>query len=233
MVHLYHRYTCTADKRAAIEYPSDVRVFYGVSTVRVSCGIPSHTPHRRTHTLLHIGGVMNLNRYNPLAQQDRDERNYQRDQRDLPSDVRERMDAADRQLATITALTTAIEPLPDLCQAINRMINLQERALLAHEKLVQAMTGTQADDLEEPITLGTNIQAVRLDWHGRRHMLIWTYAAVTITLATDGLGTGTINLAANTWTVLDPPRGSRLSATAANPFTVKLRYTDNVPAGLI
>lgn len=91
------------------------------------------------------------------------------------------------------------------------------------------LAATHAADIEETLMLGATVSPLRVDYHGKRHVLIWTPATASITIQFDGIGAQTRALNAG-WNVCDPPTGAKISATTST--TLRLRYTNDVPAGL-
>lgn len=86
-------------------------------------------------------------------------------------------------------------------------------------------------DIEDTWTLGTNIPATKLDYHGKRHLLLYAAAAQTVSETVDGLGTRTITLTVG-WNVVDGPQGAKYSLTSATPVYLRVRYTNDVAPGL-
>lgn len=107
----------------------------------------------------------------------------------------------------------------ELHAATTAIIQLRDQAAATHDR-----------DFEETITPGPTVPPLRVDYHGRRHVLVWTPAAQSIVITFDGIGAETRSLTAG-WTVIDPPSGAKISAATA--ITLRVRYTNDVPPGLV
>lgn len=93
------------------------------------------------------------------------------------------------------------------------------------------LAATHGHDFEETLLLGPNVSPTRVDYHARRHFLVWVPATGTsLVIQFDGIGAETRALNAG-WTVLDPPSGAKISSTAA--ATIRVRYTNDVAPGLV